>query len=109
MQDDLTNLDEYEGLESNRDRHWEAHLRWMFENQPELVRTLARQRKLGLYVDRKYQEALALLERLEGSGVDRETAWEMVYAQILAPAEALAETSPEPLPQEEQNRIQANL
>lgn len=109
MQTDLTDLDEYEGLESNRDRHWEVHLRWMFENQPDLVRELARQKKLGLYLDRKYQEALALLERLEGSGVDRETAWETVYAQILAPAEALAENNQGPMPEAEQEQILANL
>lgn len=41
-----------------------AHLDWMFENQPQLVRELQRERKLGEHLDRKIQQALCLAEKL---------------------------------------------
>lgn len=106
---DLESLEEFRGLEENRDSRWRVHLRWMFENQPELTRSLHQANRLGLWVDRKYQQALEHLERLESHGLPRDQAWDVVTAETLAPPPPPNRDLPNPLPEEEQHRIERSL
>lgn len=89
-----------------------VHLEWMFENQPELVRDLNRQGKLGEHLERKQQEALRLVDRLKSEGgLNEEEAFQVAMESVLAPADgpAMQEDAPDPVPWEEQEKIYRGL
>lgn len=104
--EDLEDLEEYRGLEGNRGGQWNVHLRWMLERQPDLCRELHKAGKLGLWCDRKDQQALLLEDKLVGEGMDREDAREVVLAQVRAPAEGLEDDPPNPLSEREQKEME---
>lgn len=107
---DLSDLDEYRGLENNRDQRWQSHLRWMFDNQPDLSRQLHQSRKLGLWVDRKYQEALNLEAKLLAEGASPESAREISNALLANPDGPMTQDNPPPpLSQSERNQIERSL
>jgi hypothetical protein len=105
----LLGLEEFRGLEKHRDRHWQAHLEWLMERKPDLVRELDRLGKLGLWVDRVHQKAVHQWSLLEAR-MPAEEAWEVVYAEILAPAEDL-DQAPQgrPLSESESRAIEARI
>jgi hypothetical protein len=107
----LESLSQHEGLEEYRDQKWLVHLRWMFDNQPELVRSLHRLGKLGLWVDGKNQEALELESRLLDQGMPKDQVSEIVLGTIMAPADgpAMSENPPQPIPSSERRKIKADL
>lgn len=108
MSAELNNLDEFKGLEDNRDSRWRTHLQWMFDHQPDLCRQLHQQRKLGPWCDRNYQQALTLVDKLQAEGVERETAWEAAQSEIQAPPPPDPPPS-NPLSLQEQQQMRRSL
>ena len=89
-----------------------VHLKWMFENQPELVRQLHQSCTLADHLDQKMQPALALVERLmQERGIPEGEAFEVAVETILAPADgpATSDNPPEPMAWEEQKKILEKL
>lgn len=94
-----------------RDSRWEVHLLWMFENQPELVLQLDRERKLGEHLDNKYQEALSVVEKLKNQGLSETEAFDVALEQVLSPPDgpAISDNPPSPVPWKEQRQIANKL
>ena len=47
------------------DSRSKIHLEWMFENQPDLVSELHNSNQLEAHLDRKYQQALRVVDQLK--------------------------------------------
>lgn len=94
-----------------RDSRWRVHLEWMFENQPELVLQLHQQDRLGQHLDQKYQQGLALVDRLKGEGLGEEEAFQVALETVLAPSDgpALSDNPPQPLPLSQQRQVRNRL
>jgi len=85
MKAELENLSDYAGLEDNRDSRWQVHLTWMLDHQPDLCRQLHQRKELGLWCDRNYQQALALVDQLQAKGATKDQAWDVAQSEIQAP------------------------
>jgi len=87
------------------------HLEWMFENQPQLVRDLHASNKLEPHLDRKYQQALALVDKLKKQGQSEEEAFQNASDLILAPSDGpeFSENPPKPLSYEDQEKVRKKL
>ena len=88
------------------------HLNWMFENQPDLVRQLHQSGKLLEYLDDKLQPALRRVEELQQErGLTRDEAWEIAASEHHCPPDGPASqpNPPEPVPLEEQERIEDSM
>jgi hypothetical protein len=87
------------------------HLEWMFENQPQLVKDLHSSNKLEPHLDRKYQQALELTDKLKKQGYSEEEAFQNASDLILAPSDgpAFSDNPPEPLPLKEQQAVYKRL
>lgn len=89
-----------------------SHLEWMFENQPDLVRQLHQSSKLGQHLDRKGQQALRMVDRLQQErGMPADEAFQVVLESVLAPADgpAMGDNPPDPVPWKEQEQIYRRL
>lgn len=98
--------------QNSLDSSQRAHLEWMFENQPDLVRDLARTGKLQQHLDAKSQQALRLVDRLKQErGMNFEEAFEVALGSVLAPADgpAMQDNAPDPVPWKEQEGIYKRL
>lgn len=94
------------------DSRTRIHLEWMFENQPELVRTLLKNRQLRPHLDQKEQQALRLVEKFKRDrGLSEEESFQDAAALVLAPADgpAFGDDPPEPLPLKEQEAVYRSL
>lgn len=94
------------------DSFYRIHLEWMFENQPELVRSLQQSNQLRPHLDQKYQEALRLVDQLKREqGLSEEEAFQAAQDLVLAPADgpALSNKPPDPLPPRDQKAAYRHL
>ena len=94
------------------DSRTRIHLEWMFENQPELVRTLLKNNQLRPHLDQKEQQALRLVEKYKAqAGMTEDEAFEAAAAVVLAPADgaAFGDSPPIPLPMKEQESVYRQL
>lgn len=95
------------------DSRQRVHLEWMFENQPELVRQLHREKKLRAHLEAKHQQALRLVDELKRDGnLSEEDAFEAAVGLVLAPSDGPAneeDPAPQPVPRKEQQGIYRSL
>jgi hypothetical protein len=96
---------------SELDSQERVHLEWMFENQPELVRSLRQQGKLRPYLDEVNQNVLRLVEQLVAGGRNEQEAREVANQSMAAPANgpAMSDNPPEPVGWKEQREILESL
>ncbi|MDB6021279.1 MAG: hypothetical protein JWQ04_1136 [Pedosphaera sp.] len=88
-----------------------AHLDWMFENQPHLVRQLDRAGKLLSHLNQQRDQANQVKIRALEAGRPEDEAHEMMLA-ILAPPDGPAlmhDPPPEPVPYQEAEQIADRL
>ena len=96
----------------NLDLRNRVHLNWMFDNQPDLVRSLHQQGKLEAHLEDKNQQGLALADKFKKEqGMSEDQAFEAAGQFVLAPANgpAMSDNPPEPVPPRERERIMDSL
>lgn len=84
------------------------HLKWMFDNQPQLVRELHQVNKLESHLEDKNQQALKLVEKFKNQrGMSEDEAFQAASDLILAPPDgpAMSNNPPKPMPLKEQDQI----
>jgi len=91
--------------------HWQVHLNWMLENQPEMLWQLHQQGKLRKHLDNKFQEGLEVVAKLREQGMTFDQAFEVATDQILAPSDgpAMGDNPPNPLPSDKRKQVLAKL